>query len=89
MVINLYFVLIINYVPFMISQYLYKYIPFINGIYCLKMNSKNSIKNIENYPFMESMIHPDFHLELVSMAVDILKQRLVNNQIFANRITPK
>lgn len=45
--------------------------------------------DIENYPFMESMIHPDFHLELVSMAVDILKQRLINNQIFANRITPK
>lgn len=37
--------------------------------------------DIENYPFMESIIHPDFHLELVSMAVDILKQRLVNNQI--------
>ena len=45
--------------------------------------------NIEDEPFGESLIHTDFHLELVSISIEILKERFQNNAILGNKISQK
>ena len=45
--------------------------------------------DIENSPYSESLIHPEFHLEMVKIAVEILKERFQNNAIIGNKISQK